>query len=139
MTSKTILFRVDADSEIGAGHLMRCLALAQAWKSRGASVVFAMARSAPLLKNRLVENGIEVVPLSVEPGTTGDAEKTVLSARNINAVWIVVDGYVFDAAFQRILKENNLRTRVRGAAQGEKGRKWRQQGGISGHTHARPL
>ncbi len=109
MTSKTILFRVDADSEIGAGHLMRCLALAQAWKSRGASVVFAMARSAPLLKNRLVENGIEVVPLSVEPGTTGDAEKTVLSARNINAVWIVVDGYVFDAAFQRILKENNQR------------------------------
>ena len=29
-----LIFRVDASTKTGTGHLMRCLALAQAWQSR---------------------------------------------------------------------------------------------------------
>lgn len=36
-----VLVRADAGAELGAGHLMRCLALAQALRARGAEVSFA--------------------------------------------------------------------------------------------------
>ena len=37
---ESLVIRVDADSKIGMGHLMRCLALAQAWKDAGGKVMF---------------------------------------------------------------------------------------------------
>src|SRR3989442_1358618 len=39
MDSRKLLIRADANVEIGTGHVMRCLALAQAWQDRGADVV----------------------------------------------------------------------------------------------------
>ena len=37
---KHLVIRVDASTQIGTGHLMRCLALAQAWKDAGGQVTF---------------------------------------------------------------------------------------------------
>jgi len=33
--SQPLLIRADADTQIGTGHLMRCLALGQAWQDAG--------------------------------------------------------------------------------------------------------
>ena len=99
-----LLIRTDASVQIGTGHLMRCLALAQAWQDAGGRAVFLMATKAPALESRLQSEDMEVVHLSVQPGSIDDAIQTSYYAHQVGADRIVVDGYHFGTDYQRILK-----------------------------------
>ena len=109
---KILLIRADASTKIGTGHLMRCLALAQAWKDRGGHATFVMAMNTPALEDRLKTEGMEVIHLSTKPGSADDALQTAELARKMNASWVVVDGYHFGADYQRVIKESRLRLLV---------------------------
>ena len=50
---QTIVFRADADAATGTGHVMRCLALAQALRDMDVSVFFIVAKKIPSLEPRL--------------------------------------------------------------------------------------
>jgi UDP-2,4-diacetamido-2,4,6-trideoxy-beta-L-altropyranose hydrolase len=104
-SSQNLIFRVDASPQLGTGHLMRCLALAQAWKETSGHAIFAMALEVPSLIKRLNSEGMEIVHLSVKPGTVDDAVQTVSLAKGMGADWIVVDGYHFDAEYQKVIKD----------------------------------
>jgi len=104
-----LLIRADASSKIGTGHVMRCLALAQAWQDAGGEVFFATVRDAFRLEERLRSEGIDIEYVTAEPGSIEDAEQTAAIARNIEAGWIVVDGYHFGAEYQRVVKEAGLK------------------------------
>lgn len=106
--NQALMIRVDTSTRIGTGHLMRCLALAQAWQDLGGLAVFVIAMEEPILEARLQSEGIEVVHLSVQPGSVEDATQTVYLARRREVSWIVIDGYQFGADYQRIIKDSGL-------------------------------
>lgn len=88
---------------------MRCLALAQVWQEAGGSVVFAMAESTPAIDRRLRSEGMKIARLQVAPNSVLDARTVSALARHHQAAWIVVDGYRFDSAYQRSLKNAGLK------------------------------
>ncbi len=105
-----LLIRADASPKIGAGHVMRCRALAQAWRAseRGGPVTFAMAPGAPAIERLLRDEGHEVVTVDRAPGSADDAVQAGDLARAAGARWVVVDGYTFDADYQRQVQSADL-------------------------------
>jgi UDP-2,4-diacetamido-2,4,6-trideoxy-beta-L-altropyranose hydrolase len=106
---QTLLVRADASVTMGTGHVMRCLALAQAWQDAGGSAVFAMAQASPMLRERLRTESIAVCEINAQPASNEDAAETIAVARRHSATWVVVDGYQFDAEYQRALKNAGLK------------------------------
>jgi UDP-2,4-diacetamido-2,4,6-trideoxy-beta-L-altropyranose hydrolase len=104
-----LLIRADASPQIGAGHVMRCLALAQAWQQQGGQVYFVMANIVPSLAARLQAEGMQVIHAPSLSGSHEDAEYTITQAKTLGATWVVVDGYQFGAEYQQVIKATGLR------------------------------
>ena len=103
-----LLIRVDASTRIGTGHVMRCLALAQAVRDEGGEAIFAVATHTPNLESRLKAEGMTVVYLPVEASSVRDAHETSALAQGYACQWVVVDGYHFQAEYQRTIKDEGL-------------------------------
>ena len=102
---RTLLIRTEASPEIGTGHVMRCLALAQGWQDSGGAVVFACSRELPDgVERRLRSEGFGVERVDARPGSAQDATLIGKIASRLNAAFVVVDGYYFGADYQRALK-----------------------------------
>ena len=61
-----VLFRADASLQIGSGHIMRCLTLAESLRQEGAEVRFACRSHPGNLVGLLFEKVIEVYQLPLE-------------------------------------------------------------------------
>lgn len=84
---------------------MRCIALAQGWKARGGQATFITACESNGLRQRLLDEGFQVIMLEQSYPDPADWEVTseVLAAHP--GAWVVLDGYLFDPAYQRQIKE----------------------------------
>jgi UDP-2,4-diacetamido-2,4,6-trideoxy-beta-L-altropyranose hydrolase len=109
MPNDTLIIRADAGLEMGTGHVMRCLALAQEWQDAGGHVVFAMAQSSAAVDRRLRSEGIEIFKLKTASAGAEDTNGVIALARDWHAEWVVVDGYQFDVRYQRRIKNAGLK------------------------------
>lgn len=96
-----LLIRADANAAIGTGHVMRCLALAQACQTRGVDVQFACVECTEGIRQRIMEEGVGVVSIDGDSGSSDDSTALLALAEEYAANWIVLDGYQFGIEYQK--------------------------------------
>lgn len=106
------IIRADAAPIIGAGHLMRCLALAQALRTAGYSVTFLAHCESKSLHQRLLDEGFQVIPLKHHHPEPVDWQTTSEVLKSFQDAWLVLDGYHFDSAYQSQIKDGGHRLLV---------------------------
>jgi UDP-2,4-diacetamido-2,4,6-trideoxy-beta-L-altropyranose hydrolase len=94
----TTAIRVDGSPRLGFGHLMRCLALADALRAAGSEVVFLCGSEAGHRNEFPVSKGYRVATLppgrSAEWSSREDAARTIALLDGLAPVdWMVVDHY----------------------------------------------
>jgi UDP-2,4-diacetamido-2,4,6-trideoxy-beta-L-altropyranose hydrolase len=113
---KILSIRADSSITMGTGHIMRMIALAQAWREDGGEVVFLCAETTPALEERIRVEGCGLEKLAVVPGSKEDLLATCSSisrhANKASSVAVALDGYQFGSDFQRGLKESGCRLLV---------------------------
>ena len=106
-----VVFRVEGEPNIGLGHVMRCLALAQSLVTCGHVVFFFMSqRSQQFCVNRADWLGkILLIPetdKNLEPGWLAK------QCTDLRADWLILDGYQFDQDYRHSLQCNSFKLAV---------------------------
>jgi UDP-2,4-diacetamido-2,4,6-trideoxy-beta-L-altropyranose hydrolase len=92
-----VIFRTDINPQIGSGHFMRCLALAEALKTRGDDVCFVTSTDSTFPIKRVEDSKMEVF----------------YNLSNIPfADWVILDGYHFDFEYQNRIRESGSKLLV---------------------------
>jgi len=96
----SVVIRADAGPGVGTGHVMRMLALGQACVRLGGSVTMAVGDLPVGLVRRIEDCRINVRRLANHSACLEDAAETSELAKELNADWLVVDGYAFGSDYQ---------------------------------------
>lgn len=107
-----LFIRADADSKIGFGHLMRCLALAQCWKKQQGNVTFITKCDNEALLDRIKSEGFHIVNIERSFPDPSDWVITEKVLAESYGSWLVCDGYQFDSSFHRNVKKSGSRLLV---------------------------
>lgn len=119
------LFRTDASLQIGTGHVMRCLTLAEALRDKGANCRFVCREHPGNLLETIRQRGFDAQPLPAAVVGDGqvsefnassahaawlgaewqvDAKQTLNVLGDAQADWLIVDHYALDARWERVLR-----------------------------------
>lgn len=107
-----LVVRVDADSRMGTGHLMRTIALGQAWNDRGGKTAFITTCRNRNLLARLRENAFDIHPVHRTGSDTADWHRTMEILKAYPDAWFVLDGYHFGQNYQKQVKKAEYRLLV---------------------------
>lgn len=115
-----IAFRVDASSQIGTGHFMRCVTLADALKQREAQIRFISRHLPEHFRDLLATKEHQFMPLdsSSKEAITGDlsyahwlgtsqhadAQESIHVLSDQEWDWLVVDHYALDVRWESALR-----------------------------------
>lgn len=116
-----IVFRTDASIQIGTGHVMRCLTMAQALRERGAQCRFICREHPGNLIDLIRQRGFIVHALRCDqdwvvkektPSHAGwlgadwkaDAEESKVSVGETAIDWLIVDHYALDKRWEHAMR-----------------------------------
>lgn len=125
-TAMKVVFRVDASIQMGTGHVMRCLTLADALKNRGAECYFICREHSGNLIGLITQRGYHVdalpyMDLSQEDklqnlnadlahaawlGATqkADVSLCIPIMEGLKPDWLIVDHYALDVRWEKVLR-----------------------------------
>lgn len=117
-----IAFRVDASNQIGTGHVMRCLTLADALKQRGARIRFVSRHMPEHLRDMLAVKGHEFALLDsaqneavldelahahwLGVSQAQDATDSMQALSDRAWDWLIVDHYALDSRWESMLRQS---------------------------------
>ncbi len=135
--SMKAVFRVDASLQIGSGHVMRCLTLAEALRAHGAQCHFISREHPGHLLELIRKRGFAVnaLPAKLSPPPTNtqvisehpkepvhapwlgcdwqtDAEETRAMVETLHPDWLMVDHYALDQRWETALRTSVERIMV---------------------------
>ena len=99
-----ILFRVDANSQIGMGHLQRCLSLACAFVLQGCDVTF-LTKQDIRANERITEFGFKIGNIESELVFEEDLRATLTFLQHEDFQVVVVDSYEVDEDYLLALRQ----------------------------------
>lgn len=114
-----VIIRADASTEIGTGHVARCLTLAKQLLARGHSVRFLSREHPGHLHDYLWREGLETIALKASASLgipagyarwlgvsqADDAQETCVVLEKTGSVdWVIVDHYGIDAEWERQIR-----------------------------------
>ncbi len=99
----TIVFRADASSTIGHGHVMRCLSLAHELRDCGAQCMFVSRPEDGDLRDHIARSGFEQFPIADMSANTMSA---VLRAVSLRPEWLVVDHSGLDREWESEMRRD---------------------------------
>lgn len=124
-----IVFRTDASIQIGTGHVMRCLTLADAFREKGAQCTFICRLHSGHLLELIHQRGHE--PLALPSATDSclvpteagymhwlgtdwisDAQQCQQALGDQMLDWLVIDHYSLDRRWESVLRKNTQRILV---------------------------
>jgi UDP-2,4-diacetamido-2,4,6-trideoxy-beta-L-altropyranose hydrolase len=113
-----IYFRVDSSCQIGSGHVMRCLALAEELRLRGAQITFICRQHEGNINSLINDRLFNLIEISNQnlPYYDGgeysswlgteqeiDAQQTIVALNTFRPELIIVDHYALDACWESLL------------------------------------
>lgn len=126
LRAQVVVFRTDASLEIGSGHVMRCLTLADALRQRGAECIFICREHPGNLCDYIESSGFSVHRLPVVKSVgqvnayasadtlphahwlgaswESDAETCRSTLEKSSPVWLVVDHYALDIRWETAVR-----------------------------------
>jgi len=115
-----VTFRTDATCQIGTGHFMRCVTLADGFKKHDAQICFVSRNLPDHLRDMLAVKDIEHVSLEnnasasqiddlahsawLETSQAQDAQDTIQILSGKAWDWLVVDHYALDARWESAMR-----------------------------------
>lgn len=123
MTASTIVFRTDASLDIGTGHVMRCMTLAEVLRAHGANCRFVCRTLTGNLIDIIRKRGFIVHAIPNDPNWQvrereslharwlgesweTDAEQTKLGVGKTAVDWIILDHYALDIRWESALRRH---------------------------------
>ena len=114
MKRNKIFIRVDSGVEIGAGHAMRCLSLAQALKKMNFELCFISKKTKGNISKLFMDNGFTVYYIQDNYSKSkkkeiikNDANQTakIIIKHQAESSWILVDHYDLDFKWEKSLRK----------------------------------
>ena len=114
-----LYIRADADGKIGAGHIMRCIALAQAWQDHGGEVTFISHCESEAFRERISKEGFQFIAVNAPHPHPDDLSITLEYLKrpspftpHPSPTWLVLDGYHFTPEYQNAIRDEGYRVMV---------------------------